>query len=139
MAGSGSKSRGEGTCVRVASALRRAAPVLLSALAAAMLSGCGTISQKFSEAASQVPGIALPADAPERTSETGQYPAVHDLPPPRNTETLTAIERQLRDARTQQQTSNAAILAESADRDKKEQEMKDLKAAQAAAAAQAGR
>jgi hypothetical protein len=124
--------------------LYRGAPVLLSVLATAMLSGCGTISQKFSEAASQVPGIALPADAPERTSERAAYPAVHDLPPPRNIETLTAVERadaerELREARTQQQTSNAAILAESADRDKKEQQMKDLRAAQAAAAAQAGR
>ena len=95
-------------------------------LAAAMLSGCGTISSKFSEVASQAPGIGLPADAPERTAQPAAYPAVHDMPPPRNTETLTTIERadaerELVRARTEQQGIGAAIRAGAEDpRDLKE-------------------
>jgi hypothetical protein len=97
-------------------------------LAAAMLSGCGTISSKFSEVASQAPGIGLPADAPERTAQPAAYPAVHDMPPPRNTETLTTIERadaerELVQARTEQQGIGAAIRAGAEDpRDLKEKE-----------------
>jgi hypothetical protein len=98
----------------------------LVVLAAAMLSGCGTISSKFSEVASQAPGIGLPADAPERTAQPAAYPAVHDMPPPRNTETLTTIERadaeaELVQARTEQQGIGAAIRAGAEDpRDLKE-------------------
>lgn len=98
------------------------------ALAALMLSGCGTISHKFSEIASQAPGIGLPADAPERTAEPAAYPAVHDMPPPRNTETLTTVERadaerQLVQARSEQQGISAAIKAGADDpRDLKEKE-----------------
>jgi hypothetical protein len=93
-----------------------------------MLSGCGTISSKFSEVASQAPGIGLPADAPERTSQAAAYPAVHDMPPPRNTEMLTTIERtdaerELVKARTDQQGIGAAIRAGADDpRDVKEKE-----------------
>lgn len=93
-----------------------------------MLSGCGTISSKFSEVASQAPGIGLPADAPERTAQPAAYPAVHDMPPPRNTETLTTIERadaerELVQARTEQQGIGAAIRAGAEDpRDLKEKE-----------------
>ena len=95
-------------------------------LAAVMLGGCGTISSKFSEIASQAPGIGLPADAPERTAQQAAYPAVHDMPPPRNTEMLTTIERadaerELVKARTEQQGIGAAIRAGADDpRDAKE-------------------
>lgn len=87
-------------------ALRLALP-----LAAALgLSGCASISEKFSEAASQMPGIGLPAGAPERAAEPVAFPAVHDVPPPRNSVTLSSIEReevekQLVAARDEQQHS----------------------------------
>ena len=107
-----------------------------------MLSGCGTISQKFSEVASQAPGIGLPADAPERTAERAAYPAVHDMPPRRNTEMLTTIERAdaertLLQARTEQQGIGAAIKAGADDpRDVKEKQeiaLAEAKAEQARA------
>jgi hypothetical protein len=97
-------------------------------LVAVALSGCGTISSKFSEVASQAPGIGLPADAPERTAQQAAYPAVHDMPPPRNTDMMTAIERtdaerELLKARTEQQGIGAAIRAGADDpRDVKEKE-----------------
>ena len=58
------------------------------------LSGCSSIPQKFTESMSQMPAIGLPADAPERPAVEGTYPAVHDIPPPRNSVTLTSIEQQ---------------------------------------------
>jgi hypothetical protein len=77
-------------------ALRRcriAAPALVVMLAVAM-SGCASISQKFAETASQLPAVGLPAGAPERPSEPTPFPAVHDIPPPRNSVTLTNMEQQ---------------------------------------------
>jgi hypothetical protein len=74
------------------------------------LSGCSSISQKFTESMSQMPAIGLPAGAPERPAEPAGYPAVHDIPPPRNSVTLTSIEQQqmeddLMAARDRQQAS----------------------------------
>jgi hypothetical protein len=66
---------------------------ILAIVAAAGLSGCASISQKFTEAASQLPGVGLSASAPERTAEPAAYPAVHDVPPPRNSVTLTNPEQ----------------------------------------------
>jgi hypothetical protein len=57
-------------------------------------SGCASISQKFADVASQMPAIGLPANAPERPAETPSYPAVHDMPPPRDGVVLTGIEQQ---------------------------------------------
>jgi hypothetical protein len=86
-----------------------AVPVVVLALAAG-LSGCGSISDKFRTAASQMPAIGLPAGAPERTAEPVPYPAVHDMPAPRNSTPLTGveqdqIERELATARDGQQAS----------------------------------
>jgi hypothetical protein len=67
---------------------------LIMIAAAVALSGCGSISQKFADTASQMPGVGLPQDAPERPTVQGEYPAVHDIPPPRNTVTLTSFEQQ---------------------------------------------
>jgi len=90
-------------------ALRLAVPVVVLALATG-LSGCGSISDKFRTTASQMPGIGLPAGAPERTAEPVPYPAVHDMPAPRNSTPLTVTEqeqlqRELVTARDGQQTS----------------------------------
>jgi hypothetical protein len=86
-----------------------AVPVVVLALAAG-LSGCGSISDKFRTAASQMPAIGLPAGAPERTAEPVPYPAVHDMPAPRNSTPLTLTEqeqlqRELATARDGQQAS----------------------------------
>ena len=71
---------------------RRLAMPLVAAVAAMCLSGCASISQKFAETASQLPAVGLPAGAPERPSQQAAYPAVHDLPPPRNSVVLTNME-----------------------------------------------
>ena len=95
-----------------------AAPMLATMLtlaASASLSGCAAISQKFADTASQMPGIGLPAGAPERPAEPTAFPAVHDIPPPRNSVTLTSTEQQtLEDdlvaARDRQQTAAGVPL-----------------------------
>ena len=92
---------------RTAPAFRLAAP-LLAVVVATGLSGCASISQKFADTASQMPGIGLPANAPERPSTPVAFPAVHDIPPPRNSVTLTnteqdQMERELVKAREEQQ------------------------------------
>jgi hypothetical protein len=110
--------RRESTPGRLAFAMvfRLATPVL----AAAMLSGCGTIANKFSEVTSQAPGIGLPADAPERTAERAPFPAVHDMPPSRDTVTRTEVERaqaekELLEARNEQQSAGTVIKTGSDD------------------------
>jgi hypothetical protein len=77
-------------------------------MAAAGLAGCGSISEKFRDTAAVVPGFGLPADAPQRTAQPVAFPAVHDIPPPRNSVTLTTteqaqMERDLVTARDEQQ------------------------------------
>ena len=46
------------------------------------------MSEKMSEGLTSMPGIGLPANAPERPAEPLAYPAVHDMPPPRTTAVL---------------------------------------------------
>ena len=72
------------------------------------LAGCSSISEKFRDTAAALPGVGLPADAPERTAQPVAFPAVHDIPPPRNSVTLTnteqaQMERELVTARDEQQ------------------------------------
>jgi hypothetical protein len=83
---------------------------ILAAIAAAGLSGCGSISQKFAETASQMPAVGLSAGAPERPSTPVTFPAVHDVPPPRNSVVLTnteaeQLEGDLATARDKQQSA----------------------------------
>lgn len=85
-------------------------PVMAAIVAAVGLSGCASISEKFANSASQLPGIGLPAGAPERPSTPVAYPAVHDIPPPRNSVMLTSteatqLENDLATARDQQQSA----------------------------------
>jgi hypothetical protein len=103
------KQRGSALRYESASWRCRLAVPILAAVAAAGLSGCGSISQKFAETASQMPAVGLPAGAPERPSTPVAFPAVHDIPPPRNSATLTNTEaEQLEDdlatARDKQQS-----------------------------------
>ena len=90
-------------------AKRWIAPVIAVA-ATAWLAGCADMSQKLAATASQVPGIGLPANAPARPAAECPYPAVHDMPAPRNSVMLTEIEQQkiendLTSARDRQQRS----------------------------------
>ena len=105
--GSASQSKG---------AFRRArfAMPVIAVVAAAALSGCASISEKFADGASRMPGIGLPANAPERPSTPPVYPAVHDIPPPRNSVILTnteatQLENDLATARDQQQSEAGAV------------------------------
>jgi hypothetical protein len=75
-------------------ALRLVASLLAPMLTVAALGGCADISRKFADTASQLPAVGLPADAPERPAQPAPYPAVHDIPPPRNSVTLTNFEQQ---------------------------------------------
>jgi hypothetical protein len=68
-------------------------PILGPVIAAVGLAGCGSISEKFRDTAAALPGVGLPADAPERTARPVAFPAVHDIPPPRNSVTLTNTEQ----------------------------------------------
>ena len=66
----------------------------LAIVAAAASAGCASISEKFADTASQLPG-----DRPARrragaAGQPGGLPAVHDIPPPRNSVMLTNIEQQ---------------------------------------------
>ena len=86
-------------------------PILVPVIAAAGLAGCGSISEKFRDTAAALPGVGLPADAPERTAQPVAFPAVHDVPPPRNSVTLTnteqdQMERELVTARDEQQVAS---------------------------------
>ena len=66
---------------------------LAPVIAAAVLSACGSISEKMADTMAEAPGIGLPAGAPTRPTEAPAYPAVHDMPPPRPTPMLTGIEQ----------------------------------------------
>lgn len=87
----------------------RLAVPIVAAVAAACLSGCASISEKFAETASQMPVIGVPEGAPQRPAAPAAYPAVHDVPPPRNSVVLTnteaaQLEADLVTARDQQQS-----------------------------------
>jgi hypothetical protein len=100
--------RREGASRRFAMARRWR--LIVPVIAAAGLAGCGSISEKFRDTAAALPGVGLPADAPERTAQPVAFPAVHDVPPPRNSVTLTnpeqdQMERELVKARDEQQVA----------------------------------
>jgi hypothetical protein len=63
------------------------------ALLSAGLGGCASMSENMSRSMSTLPGVGLPANAPERPAETLAFPAVHDMPPRRTTAVLTAEEQ----------------------------------------------
>ncbi|MBW8903650.1 MAG: hypothetical protein JF566_06830 [Bradyrhizobium sp.] len=103
--------RREGALRRFVTSRRWRLVVLL--VAAVGLAGCASISEKFRDTAAALPGVGLPADAPERTAQPVAFPAVHDIPPPRNSVTLTnteqdQMERELVKARDEQQIASGA-------------------------------
>jgi hypothetical protein len=85
-----------GTIKQAIACLRAGRFVRLAAVlgVAAGFAGCASMSEKIASTASELPGIGLPAGAPERPAEHLAYPAVHDMPPPRSAATLTEVEQQ---------------------------------------------
>lgn len=67
---------------------------ILTAILAAGLGGCASMSEKMSGAMASMPAVGLPANAPERPAEKLEYPPVNDMPPPRTTAVLTGAEQQ---------------------------------------------
>jgi len=101
--------RREGASRRFAMARRWR--LMVPIIAAVGLAGCGSISEKFRDTAAGLPGVGLPADAPERPAQPVAFPAVHDVPPPRNSVTLTnteqdQMERELVKARDELQVAS---------------------------------
>ena len=95
-------------------------PILVPVIAAVGLAGCGSISEKFRDTAAALPGVGLPADVPERPAQPVAFPAVHDIPPPRNSVTLTnteqdQMERELVKARDEQQVASGVAKPKNKD------------------------
>jgi hypothetical protein len=114
---------------RGGAALRRTGwslPLLLGrwlapVIATAVLSGCGSISEKMADTMAEAPGIGLPAGAPTRPTEALAYPAVHDVPPPRPTPMLTGIEqKQIEDDLLAARDGQKKLVAEPAPAPKKD-------------------
>ena len=108
---------------RVAAPAYRVAALLAAAIAAAAwMSGCADISQKFAATASQAPYIGLPENAPARPPTPAAYPAVHDMPVPRNNVTLTNFEQKKLEedlvAERQAQESKVGMAAKKGKKDK---------------------
>lgn len=73
-----------------------------------VLGGCSSLAD--------APLIGLPQNAPARPEATGAYPAVHDIPPARTGQTLSAAEQtrmeaELTQARARQKSAAAADAA----------------------------
>jgi hypothetical protein len=86
---------------------------VLAAAIVLTLAACS--STLFSEIPASVGG--LPAGTPERPSAPAAYPAVHDMPPPRNDTVLTdaeqkKIQNDLNAARDQQTKRSTAAAAD---------------------------
>jgi hypothetical protein len=73
-------------------AMRRAF-ASLAALSLAAVSLTGLAGCSSAQIIDELPGIGLPADTPARPATPYSYPAVHDMPPPRATEPLSAEEQ----------------------------------------------
>lgn len=106
-----------GSKAHVARGLSRAAHLLAALAMAVSLSACASISEKLAGTASEMPGIGMPAGAPERLAEPMAYPAVHAMPPPRSSTVLTEVEQQKMEddlvaARDAQRPAQAAATAQ---------------------------
>ena len=65
----------------------RSLHVVMMAAAAALVGGCTAADVQ------KLPGMGLPADAPPRPAVSYEYPAVHDMPPPRADITMSDEQR----------------------------------------------
>jgi hypothetical protein len=83
------RRRGSEIVAAAAKAARKAAVALV--LMPALVGGLGACSSTLGSLPPQLGG--LPADAPQQPAGPAVYPAVHDMPPPRNDVTLTVEEQ----------------------------------------------
>lgn len=89
--------------------------ILAAAVLAAGVAGCapGAVIDKL-------PGdMGLPAGAPQRPATASEYPAVHDMPPPRETQPLSEdeqakLQKELSESRDSQEAKEAAAAAQDA-------------------------
>ena len=77
------------------------------------------MTDAMTDAMSGLPGVGLPAGAPERPATQAAYPAVHDMPPARPASLLNAVEQEkiesdLVEARERQQAAAGVAPAASA-------------------------
>jgi len=89
----GPAMRRSGATSPIVRALRFVVPAA-GMVAAAGLSACGSISHNIAATMSQMPAVGVSDSAPARPESPPPYPAVHDLPPPRERTVLTEIEQQ---------------------------------------------
>ena len=94
--------------------MRRASVVVLAV--ALVLAACSS-SQSFEGMEGLPPSLGgLPTDAPARPAKPYQYPAVHDMPPPRSVKTLSdeelrKVEKDLTAARDRQEKEAGTAAA----------------------------
>ena len=106
-----------GSKAQVVAAFSRAMRLVAVLSVAASIAGCASMSERLAGTASEMPGIGIPAGAPERLAEPMAYPAVHDMPPPRSSAVLTEVEQQKMEdelvaARDAQRPAQAAAPAQ---------------------------
>ncbi|WP_249144016.1 hypothetical protein [Bradyrhizobium lablabi] len=66
---------------------------MIKALAAAMLFASMTALGGCASVFADLPGVGVPADAPERPKEAGGYLPVHDIPPDRSEQAIKPAEQ----------------------------------------------
>ena len=94
---------------RMARAFERSILAALGLAMAAALAGCSSAA-----VIDQLPtNVGLPAGTPERPATPYLYPAVHDMPPPRATPTMTEeqqvkLEKELAEVRARQEAHDGA-------------------------------
>jgi hypothetical protein len=78
---------------RIMSGARQLARWLVPAIVAVGVCSCASISEKLAGTMSEAPVVGVPTDTPARPADAMDFPAVHDMPPQRNSVLLTAIEQ----------------------------------------------
>jgi hypothetical protein len=97
----------------------RTKPLLVLAVAL----GLGGCSSTFSDLPTQLGG--MPAGTPERSAAPAVYPAVHDMPPPRQNAVLTDEERKRAEAELAALRARQEKQANSTSKDQKSDQRAD--------------
>jgi hypothetical protein len=92
-------------------------PASLLALASALLlSSCANMSDMGNKLGNEMPTAigGMPQSAPERAQTPPEFPAVHDIPPPRTTKVMTEEEKKRAEAELALMREQQARRAQSA-------------------------